>query len=123
MQIAINNYILFVFIPLMKSLAIIGGSTFFVGTSSALKLRTTIAPFVPSENPLDPGTNQGDPDYSAIAGPEETRWQIGRTTVDAVEEALADEALPGPRDLLGDHPEPFTPGPVAPIPPYPILRV
>jgi len=101
----------------MKSLAIIVGSTFFVGTSSALKLRTTIHPFVPSKNPLDPGSNEGDPEYSAIAGPEDARGQIGRTLVESVREVLADEALPGPRDLIGRHPAPFTPGPVPPLPP------
>ena len=104
----------------MKSLAIIVGSTFFVGTSSALKLRTTMRPFVPSKNPLDPGSNEGDPDCTAIAGPEEARYQIGRTLAESINEALADEALPMPRDLIGHHPEPFTPGPVAPLPPEPI---
>ena len=71
---------------------------------------------MPSKDPLDPGTNEGDPEFDAIAGPEETRGQIGDSLTEHIRFAIGDPQ-PGPRDLLGGHPEPFTPGPVPPLPP------
>jgi hypothetical protein len=76
-------------------------------------------PFVPSEDPLDPGTNES-PDVDAVAGWEEASHQMGRTMGEHINDIL--DARAGPRNLIGNHPASFIPGPVAPIPNYPTKK-